>query len=78
MPQFDVALQHQTGLAHHVNQGRTWLGISTAGENTAALSCAALELRFAIERLAVHYWTTLLNGRPQDEDWKGVGSFKRL
>lgn len=78
MTQVHVSTTHEPGLAHHVNQGRAWLDASSEGKNTASLSYAALELRFAIERLAIHYWASLLNRRPDAEEWSSVGSFKRL
>jgi hypothetical protein len=65
-------------LAHHVRQGIAWLSKSAEGENTAALSYAAFELRFAIERLAVHYWRALLNRRPEEQDFRDIRSFKRI
>ena len=74
----DISNQHSPDLAHHVRQGVAWLSASDEGENTAALSYAAFELRFAIERLAVHYWRALLNRRPQEQDLQDVRSFKRI
>ena len=44
----------------------------------AALSYAALELRFAVERLAIHYWASLLDRRPEEEDLRDIESFKRV
>lgn len=78
MAQHTIATSHQPGLGHHVSQGKAWLQVSAGGESTAALSYAALELRFAIERLAVHYWATLLNRRPETDELKDIESFKRL
>ena len=49
-----------------------------AGENTAALSHAAFELRTALERLAVHYWATLLDRKPEEQDLREIASFKRV
>jgi hypothetical protein len=69
---------HQPTLAHHVRQGEAWLSVSAEGENTAALSYAAFELRFAVERLAVHYWATLLDRRPEEQDLRDIESFKRV
>lgn len=74
----DVKTRHESALAHHVQQGVAWLSASAAGENTAALSYAALELRFAIERIAVHYWAALLNGKPEERDLRDIESFKRI
>lgn len=73
-----ISTTHQLALDHHVNQGKAWLQTCNAGENTAALSYAALELRFAVERLAVHYWVTLLNRHPEEDEMKTVESFKRI
>lgn len=78
MVQYNIATSHQPGLGHHVSQGKAWLQASAAGHSTAAISYAALELRFAIERLAVHYWATLLNRRPEIDELKDIESFKRL
>ena len=74
----DVGTHHQPGLAHHVRQGVAWLSASGEGENTAALSYAAFELRFAVERLAVHYWATLLDRKPEEQDLREIESFKRI
>lgn len=74
----DVGTHHQLELAHHVRQGVAWLSASGDGENTAALSYAAFELRFAVERLAVHYWATLLDRKPEEQDLREIESFKRI
>jgi hypothetical protein len=74
----DIKTQHEPNLAHHVQQGQGWLSASVEGENTAALSYAALELRFAIERIAVHYWASLLNRKPEEHDLRDIESFKRI
>ena len=74
----DVDTHHQPELAHHVRQGAAWLSASGEGENTAALSYAAFELRFAVERLAVHYWATLLDRKPEEQDLREIESFKRV
>jgi hypothetical protein len=55
-----------------------WLSASAEGENTAALSYAAFELRFAVERLAVHYWAALLDRKPEEHDLRDIESFKRV
>lgn len=60
MGTLDIRTQHQPTLEHHVQQGDVWLAAGAGGENTAALSYAALEYRFAIERLGLHYLGTLL------------------
>lgn len=74
----DVATHHQPDLAHHVRQGMAWLSASDKGKNTAALSYAAFELRFAVERLAVHYWAALLDRKPAERDLREIESFKRV
>ncbi|MFA6920518.1 MAG: hypothetical protein WC216_01630 [Gallionella sp.] len=74
----DIKTQHQGDLEHHVKQGLAWLLASAEGENTAALSYAAFELRFAIERIAVHYWATLLNRELEAQDLYDIRSFKRI
>lgn len=74
----DVSTRHQPDLAHHVRQGIGWLSASADGENTAARSYAAFELRFAAERLAVHYWAALLDRRPEEQDLCDIESFKRV
>ena len=74
----DVSTQHNLDLAHHVRQGVAWLSASAEGEYTAALSYAAFELRFAVERLAVHYWATLLNRKPEEHDMRDIEFFKRV
>jgi hypothetical protein len=65
-------------LAHHVRQGIVWLSASAESENTAALSYAAFELRFAIERLGVQYWRDLVNQKPEEQDFRDIQSFKRI
>lgn len=74
----ELSLAHKNDLAHHIRQGGFWLTESAQGENTAALSYAALEFRFAIERLAVHYWANLLDRKPESDDFKDIESFKRV
>lgn len=71
-------MQHQVDLAHHVRQGEAWLSQCAGGDNTAALSYAAFELRFAVERLALHYWVILLNREPETDDLRDLQSFKRI
>ncbi len=73
-----ISMQHKADLAHHVRQGIAWLDQSAAGTNTSALSYAALELRFAIERLAVHYWCALLNRPIEEHDLRDIQSFRRI
>ncbi len=75
---FDIETHHKPGLEHHVHQGMAWLSMSEEGECTAALSYAALELRFAVERLAVQYWAILLDREPNEEDLKDIRSFKNV
>lgn len=74
----EVAIHHKPDLAHHVRQGAAWLSVSAQGENTAALSYAAFELRFAVERLAIHYWAALLDRKPEEQDLSDIESFKRV
>jgi len=74
----DVGIHHQPKLAHHVRQGVAWLSANGAGDNTAALSYAASELRTAVERLAVHFWATLLDRKPEEQDLREIESFKRV
>jgi len=73
-----IATKHKPALIHHVDQAAAWLEESTNGSSTSALSYAALELRYAVERLAIHYWYALL-GRPlRDGDLRDTSSFKVL
>ena len=74
----DVSTHHQPDLAHHVRQAVAWLAASAEGENTAALSYAAFELRFAVERLAIHYWAALLDRKVEEQDLRDIESFKRV
>ena len=71
----EVSTQHNPDLAHHIHQGIAWLSASAEGENTAALSYAAFEFRFAIERLAIHYWGTLLDRKLEEKDFRDTKSF---
>jgi len=74
----DVSTQHKPELAHHIRQGMAWLSASAEGENTAALSYAAFELRLAVERLAVHYWAAVLDRKLEEHDLRDIESFKRV
>lgn len=74
----DINTHHQPDLTHHVRQGAAWLAASSEGENSAALSYAAFELRFAVERLAVDYWAALLDCKPEEQDLREIESFKRV
>lgn len=74
----DIRTRHQNDLKHHASQAKAWLGCSADGENTAALSYAALELRYAAERLLVHYWATLLNRPLKGSDFDTIRSFQGL
>jgi hypothetical protein len=76
MPQ--IATKHSPALSHHVDQALAWLDACAEGENTPALSYAALELRYAIERIAIHYWYALLDRPVTDDDLRDVASFKAL
>jgi hypothetical protein len=74
----EVVAIHQNSLEHHVAQGTAWLAASSQGKNTAAISYAALELRFAIERIAIHYWAVLLGRKPEEKDMTDIDSFKKI
>ena len=74
----EISFRHQNDLSHHIAQGSAWLATSAEGEETAALSYAAFELRLGIERLAIHYWASLLNRKPEADDLYDIGSFKRI
>jgi hypothetical protein len=74
----DISIQHRPNLDYHIRQAAAWLAISGEGGNTAMLSYAALELRYAIERLGVHYWTALLNRDIEAHDLYDIESFKRI
>lgn len=74
----EISLRHQNNLFHHITQGSAWLAASANGEETVALSYAAFELRIGIERLAVHYWASLLNRKPEADDLHDIASFKRI
>jgi len=74
----DVGTHHQPHLAHHIQQGTAWLSASEGSEKTAALSYSAFELRFAVERLAIHYWADLLDRRLEEQDLRDIESFKRV
>ena len=74
----EVATKHQPDLAHHIRQAAAWLTASADGENSAAISYAALELRFGVERLAVHYWAVLLDRKLEENDLREIESFKRI
>lgn len=78
MAHFDIKTTHEAALNHHVVQGEAWLLASESGAQTAALSYAALEFRFAIERLAIHYWRQLLDRTPTDKELDALGSFKSV
>ncbi len=74
----DVSTRHTTALGHHLRQGMAWLAVSEGGENSAAISYAALELRFAVERLAIHYWAALLDRELEEKDLRDIRSFKNI
>lgn len=78
MAHFDIKTTHEFALDHHVQQGAAWLLASELGTKTAALSYAALEFRFAIERLAIHYWRQLLDRTLTDDELEALGSFKAV
>lgn len=74
----DIRTHHQLDLPHHISQGVAWLSASNNGENTAALSYAAFELRFAVERLAIHYLRVLVDQKLGEQDLHDIKSFKRV
>jgi len=73
-----IATKHSPALNHHVNQAQAWLDECAEGNNTSALSYAALELRYGIERIAIHYWYALLGHSLKDGDLRDIASFKAL
>ena len=74
----EISFAHAPELSHHLKQGSAWLVESEAGEKTTALSYAALEFRYQIERLAVHYWVDLLGEKRTRSDLKDIQSFNKL
>jgi hypothetical protein len=76
MPQ--LSLSHTSTLAHHVAQADAWLALADAGNNTAPVGYAALELRFAVERLAVHYWAGLVAGTEDEKELMDIGPFNKI
>lgn len=78
MSHFDIKTTHDVALDYHVLQGAAWLHASEAGARTAAISYAALEFRFAIERLAIHYWRQLIDRTPTDDELDALGSLKAV
>lgn len=74
----NINTQHKTDLAHHLRQGTAWLAASANGEHTAALSYSAFELRFAVERLAVHHWAILLDRPIEENDMRDIEKFSRV
>ena len=74
----DVGIHRRPELAHHVRQGVAWMSATGEGENTAALSYAAFELRFAVEGRAARYWATLLDRKPEKQDLREIESYKRV
>lgn len=71
----DIQTSHKPELEHHVKQGAAWLAESAQGENTAALSYCALEFRFAIERLALHYLASLSSDEKRTDNLAGSWRF---
>ncbi|MBI5256201.1 MAG: hypothetical protein HY855_06870 [Burkholderiales bacterium] len=64
----------------HIKRASAWLEVANGGVNMAAITYAALELRFGIERLAVEYLHAF-SGRPasiNDEDWKVMRSHSNV
>ena len=78
MAHIDIKTTHELRLDHHLLQGQQWLRASDEGERTAAVSYAALEFRFAIERLALHYWRILIDREPTHEELEKLRSFKAV
>lgn len=74
----ELALQQSSALEHHVKQASVWLAASDTGKNAVPLAYAALELRFAIERLAVHYWAGLVRGTEAEAELMNIGAFKTI
>ncbi len=72
----ELALQQSPALEHHVKQASVWLVVSDNGKNAVPLAYAALELRFAVERLAVHYWAGLVIGT--EDELMNIGAFKSI
>lgn len=73
-----LALSHAPTLAHHITQAEAWLALSDSGQNTASLGYAALELRYAIERLAVHFWAGMIKGTNEEAELLEIGSFNKI
>ncbi|WP_158885189.1 hypothetical protein [Rhodanobacter sp. L36] len=74
----NIQSQYSPEAADHLARGRAWLTESSSGDNCAAIAYAALELRFAIERLTVSYWYSLRNQEIQARDLHEIRSFKRV
>jgi len=73
-----LSLHHSRTLTHHIAQADAWLALSSDGMNTVPLGYAALELRYAIERLAVHYWAGLVAGTQDEAELLAIGSFNKI
>lgn len=73
-----LTLQQSPALEHHVKQASAWLVASDTGRNSVPLAYAAFELRFAIERLAVHYWAGLVVGTEAEAELMNIGAFKSI
>jgi hypothetical protein len=73
-----LSIVNSPGLQHHLVQAREWLAASSEGTNTAYLGYAALELRYSIERLAVHYWASLVICTEDKSELLNIGSFKTI
>jgi len=72
------SLVNSPELQHHFMQAEEWLSASDEGTNKAYLGYAALELRYAIERLAVHYWASLVVDTNEKSELLNIGSFKGI
>ncbi len=74
----DIPDDRNIDLHHHIDLGRKWLDASNEGKKNILLSYAAFEFRFAIERLAVHYWLQLAGDDPLHGDVRTLRSFKSI
>ena len=71
-------LNHSAALSHHLSQARAWLSLSASDQNTAPLSYAALELRYAIERIAAHYLASMVVGTQDESELLNIGNFDKI
>lgn len=73
-----IANLYQPDLKQRIQQGIAWLERSSMGAKTTALSYAALELRYAIEQLALGHWYELIGRKITPENEGDVDSYKGL